>query len=74
MVVGEVVSGTVRPGDRASRSGLEFVVSAVEMLTRSDRKCDVALGFRYSDDELLTQLKAFAQPAVVLDLLPRLER
>jgi hypothetical protein len=73
MVVCEVVSGTVRPGDRASRPGAEFVVSAVEMLTYPDRRCDIALGFRYADDEVLTQLKAFAETAAVLNLLPRVE-
>lgn len=34
MVIGEVVSGVVRVGDRASPPGFEFVVAAVEMLTR----------------------------------------
>jgi len=74
MVVGEIVSGVVRAGDRASAPGSSFVVAAVEMLTHSDRTCDIALGFRYSDDEQLAQLKAFAESTVALDLSPRLER
>jgi hypothetical protein len=41
------------------------------MLSRSGRTCGVALGFRYADDEVLKQLKAFAETAVVLSLIPR---
>jgi hypothetical protein len=60
MIVGDVVSGAIRVGDRATGLGREVSVAGVEMLTRADRTCDVALGVRYSDDEDLARLKGSA--------------
>jgi hypothetical protein len=57
MVVGEIVEGDVRVGDRVSGLGRDLPVEAVEMLTRSDRSCSVALAFRYSDEAELAQLR-----------------
>ncbi len=60
MVIGDVVAGLVRAGDRASTTDASFPVAAVEIVTHSDRRCDVALGFRYSDAGQLAQPEAFA--------------
>ena len=69
MMIGDVVSGLARAGDRASAAELSFTIAAVEMLCHSDRRCDVALGFRYTDPAQLSQLERLAA-AVELDLIP----
>lgn len=69
MVVGEVVDGVIRVGDRTSDLGRNLVVSGVEMLTRSDRTCDVALGFRYSDETDLELLRQRASERATLAIV-----
>jgi hypothetical protein len=66
MVAGQIVDGVIRVGDRTSDLGPDLVVSAVEMLTRSDRTCDVALGFRYSDEAELELLRRRASAGTTL--------
>ena len=60
VIAGEILSGTIRVGDRISGLGRDVSVAAVEALLRSDRSSDVALGVRYSDDEDLARLKGAA--------------
>lgn len=73
MVMGDVLAGTIRPGDLASSGQVTFPIAAVEMVNRRDRAFNVALGFRYSNEEELAQLKAFAS-AAELDLAPACAR
>jgi len=68
MIVGEIIDGVVRVGDRASGLGRDVSVAGVEMLTRSDRSCDVALGVRYTDDDDLERLRASATSGQELSL------
>jgi hypothetical protein len=68
MIAGEIVSGVIRIGDRTTGLGREVSVAAVEMLTRSDRTCDVALGVRYSDDEDLARLEGSAATGAELSI------
>jgi hypothetical protein len=68
MIAGEILDGVVRVGDRASGLGGDFPVAAVEMLTRSDRSCDVALGVRYADDDDLARLRRSATAGMELRL------
>jgi hypothetical protein len=68
MIVGEIVEGIVRVGDRASGLGRDFSVAGVEMVTRSDRTCDVALGVRYAGDEDLERLRGSAVSGLELSL------
>jgi hypothetical protein len=66
MAIGEIVDGVVRIGDRVLGLGFELRVDAIEMITRSDRTCDVALGFRYADEATLTRLQQCTTGAPVL--------
>jgi len=68
MIVGEILDGVVRVGDRISGLGRDVSVAGVEMLTRSDRSCDVALGVRYADDDDLERLQRSALPGMELGL------
>jgi hypothetical protein len=68
MIAGQIVDGVVRVGDRASGLGRDFPVAAVEMLTRSDRSCDVALGVRCADDDELAVLRRSATIGMELSL------
>jgi hypothetical protein len=70
MVVGEIVEGHVRVGDHVSRLGRDRPIDAVEMLTRSDRSCSVALGFRYSDEAELAQLRQRLASSSTLTITP----
>src|SRR5579871_3490867 len=60
MIVGEIVSGVIRVGDRISGLGREIPIAAVGNLTRVDRSCDVTVGVRYTDEGDLGRLKGFA--------------
>ena len=70
MIAGEILDGVIRVGDRASGLPRDVSVAAVEVLTRSDRSCDVALGVRYTDDGDLTRLRQAATGGVELNLSP----
>jgi hypothetical protein len=74
MVIGDVITGKVRPGDVASAGETSFPIALIEMLCRRDRTCGVALGFRYTDEEQLARLNAFASSVTELDLVPPSER
>ncbi len=68
MVIGEVVDGLVRIGDRVVGPGFELRVDGIEMLTRSDRTGDIALGFRYTDESALTRLQQCTMPGTMLQV------
>ena len=68
MVVGEILDGVVGVGDWVSGLGREVSISGVEMLTRSGRPCDVALGLRYSDEGDLSRLRQHAVNGDILDI------
>lgn len=70
MIVGEILDGVIRVGDRTSGLGPEVPIVAVEMLTRSDRTCGVALGVRYADSDDLARLLRAATHGVELSVSP----
>jgi hypothetical protein len=65
MATGEIVDGVIRVGDRVIGLGFTLRVSGIEMLTRSEGACDIALGFRYSDEGDLARLQQSAAPGTV---------
>jgi hypothetical protein len=68
MAIGEIVDGVIRVGDRVIGLGFSLRVSGIEMLTRSEGACDIALGFRYGDEGDLARLQQNAAPGTLLRL------
>ena len=68
MVIGEILEGVIHVGDRVSGLGRDLTIAAIEFLTRADRTSDVALGFRYADEEDLAQLRQGATDGLVLSI------